>query len=146
MFSCWCCRLPTAHYLVLWRFSDVRSLWNCCNGRSDIWVITRNKHCIVYIIGLFVSAWTRKTLHSVGCDIIVLLKHQWSKDVGEILHTRAWECILYYSCPKPCAGLAYLFAYSRYQVPGPRLNIKTVLSTYGDFHVKDKTAVRTSYL
>ena len=27
---------------------------------------------------------------------------------------------------------------------GPRLNIKTVLSTYGDFHVKDKTAVRTS--
>ena len=32
------------------------------------------------------------------------------------------------------------------QVTGPRLNIKTVLSTYGDFHVKDKTAVRTSYL
>ena len=30
--------------------------------------------------------------------------------------------------------------------PGPRLNIKTVLSMYGDFHVKDKTAVRTSYL
>ena len=29
---------------------------------------------------------------------------------------------------------------------GPRLNIKTVLSTYGVFHVKDKTAVRTSYL
>ena len=31
-------------------------------------------------------------------------------------------------------------------IPGPRLNIKTVLSTYGDFHVKDKTAVRTSFL
>ena len=30
--------------------------------------------------------------------------------------------------------------------PGPRLNIKTVLSTYGDFHIKDKTVVRTSYL
>ena len=29
---------------------------------------------------------------------------------------------------------------------GPRLNIKTVLSKYGDFHVKDKTAVRTSCL
>ena len=29
---------------------------------------------------------------------------------------------------------------------GPRLNIKTVLSAYGNFHVKDKTAVRTSYL
>ena len=33
-----------------------------------------------------------------------------------------------------------------YRPSGPRLNIKTVLSTYGDFHVKDKTAVRTSYL
>ena len=33
-----------------------------------------------------------------------------------------------------------------FSYPGPRLNIKTVLSTYGDFHVKDKTAVRTSYL
>ena len=29
---------------------------------------------------------------------------------------------------------------------GPCLNIKTVLSKYGDVHVKDKTAVRTSYL
>ena len=34
----------------------------------------------------------------------------------------------------------------RLRLSGPRLNIKTVLSTYGDFHVKDKTAVRTSYL
>ena len=33
-----------------------------------------------------------------------------------------------------------------YPEPGPRLNIKTVLSTYGDFHIKDKTAVSTSYL
>ena len=33
-----------------------------------------------------------------------------------------------------------------YKAPGPHLNIKTVLSTYDDFHVKDKTAVRTSYL
>ena len=32
------------------------------------------------------------------------------------------------------------------KISGPRLNIKTVLSTCGDFHVKDKTAVRTSYL
>ena len=30
--------------------------------------------------------------------------------------------------------------------PGPRLNIKTVFPRYGDSHVKDKTAVRTSYL
>ena len=33
-----------------------------------------------------------------------------------------------------------------WETPGPRLIIKTVLSTYGDFHVKDKTAARTSYL
>ena len=32
------------------------------------------------------------------------------------------------------------------RIPGPRLNIKTALFMYGDFHVKDKTAVRTSYL
>ena len=30
--------------------------------------------------------------------------------------------------------------------PGPRLNIKTVLSRYGYSYVEDKTAVRTSYL
>ena len=34
----------------------------------------------------------------------------------------------------------------RFEVIRARLNIKTVLSTYGDFHVEDKTAVRTSYL
>ena len=39
-----------------------------------------------------------------------------------------------------------LISRSTHPAPGPRLNIKTVLSTYGDFHVKDKTAVRTSYL
>ena len=49
-----------------------------------------------------------------------------------------------------CAS-SYLIAwvdimFSASKEPGPRLNIKTVLSTYGDFHVKDKTAVRTSYL
>ena len=36
--------------------------------------------------------------------------------------------------------------YTNTMAAGGRLNIKTVLSTYGDFHVKDKTAVRTSYL
>ena len=36
--------------------------------------------------------------------------------------------------------------FSVWKESGPRLNIKIVLSTYGDFHVKDKTAVRTSYL
>ena len=43
----------------------------------------------------------------------------------------------------PDSGTNLLFSAKN---PGPRLNIKTVLSTYGDFHVKDKTAARTSYL
>ena len=30
--------------------------------------------------------------------------------------------------------------------PGPRLNINTVFPRYGDYHVKDKTVVRPSYL
>ena len=42
----------------------------------------------------------------------------------------------------PIVATAQLHVWS----PGPHLNIKTVLSTYGDFHVKDKTAARTSYL
>ena len=68
-------------------------------------------------------------------------------------------------CPAGCGGYVQdFFWYVLYQVgepinswkthgcilcimpTGPRLNIKTVLSRYGDFHVKDKTAVRTSYL
>ena len=43
-------------------------------------------------------------------------------------------------------GVAAVFNIGDRDTTGPRLNIKTVLSTYGDFHVKDKTAVRTSYL
>ena len=51
----------------------------------------------------------------------------------------------------PHLGFRKAFCYRAYHGTingntGPRLNIKTVLSTYGDFHVKDKTAVRTSYL
>ena len=42
-----------------------------------------------------------------------------------------------------CVGVINIRAFC---TAGPRLNIKTVLSMYGDFHVKDKTAVRTSYL
>ena len=43
-------------------------------------------------------------------------------------------------------GVCWLVWVRNKRLSGPRLNIKTVLSTYGDFHVKDKTAVRTSYL
>ena len=54
------------------------------------------------------------------------------------------HCVLYYIWNIP---FGYLFCSIVYiHDSGGRLNIKTVLSTYGDFHVKDKTAVRTSYL
>ena len=46
----------------------------------------------------------------------------------------------------PIRGAWRPFQYENAFWPGSRLNIKTVLSTYGDFHVKDKTSVRTSYL
>ena len=55
--------------------------------------------------------------------------HSYFKGMDEKLHNTVLSRIPYL-CPNP----------------GPRLNIKTVLSTYGDFHVKDKTAGRTSYL
>ena len=47
---------------------------------------------------------------------------------------------------RPSDAYTYICAPVKHVITGPRLNIKTVLSTYGDFHVKDKTAVRTSYL
>ena len=53
------------------------------------------------------------------------------------MYLHIWRCT-----PFCCA----LFCCVISSASGPRLNIKTVLSTYGDFHVKDKTAVRTSYL
>ena len=43
-------------------------------------------------------------------------------------------------------GLRWWWSDCNHRLSGPRLNIKTVLFTYGDFHVKDKTDVRTSYL
>ena len=47
-----------------------------------------------------------------------------------------------------CGSIIFITSWDKTPAspPGPRLNIKTVLSTYGDFQVKDKTAVRTSYL
>ena len=59
-------------------------------------------------------------------------------------HTRPYGCLCLINGSMP--SLIKVLTDSARRYPGPRLNIKTVLSTYGDFHVKDKTAVRTSYL
>ena len=64
----------------------------------------------------------------------------------------SYECINGVSIPFcEVSKIVSKFVYSRIRTsyekfklkPGPRLNIKTVLSTYGDFHVKDKTVVRS---
>ena len=71
------------------------------------------------------------------------------------LFNMRWVCNsrrrLIYSSTHWCITHHYEYGYFTSTLPqvirpGPRLNIKTILSTYGDFHVKDKTAVRTSYL
>ena len=41
---------------------------------------------------------------------------------------------------------SYLFIVEIRWLSGPRLNIKTVFPRYGDYHVKNKTVVRPSYL
>ena len=66
--------------------------------------------------------------HSSGGHI----KYNCLQDWADFHRSRAWQIALIFTTVMTSAG--------------PRLNIKTVLSTYGDFHVKDKTAVRTSYL
>ena len=59
------------------------------------------------------------------------------------IFNKAWICMIrgMYSVPSICWIVC-----NSLRISGPRLNIKTVLSTYGNFHVKDKTVVRTSYL
>ena len=56
------------------------------------------------------------------------------------IYLSPWGLVTSYGLAGPC------FVVYHQSIPGPCLNIKTILSTYGDFHVKDKTAVRTSYL
>ena len=73
-----------------------------------------------YFLGYTVSDNFPKTIITVGC-----------------LGTCSWH-------QSPHALAAAELTMQR--APGPRLNIKTVLSRYGDSYVKDKTAVRTSYL
>ena len=74
-------------------------------------------------------------------DVLIdnrLLRNIWIYELADLkIHIEGIWMVLFYNQNLVIIILRY---------PGPRLNIKTVLSTYGDFHVKDKTAVRTSYL
>ena len=93
-------------------------------------------------------------------DMRLYMIYQWSEWLEHLkpnmrLKTTASRClqILFINAVEPgivintvrCVMLLHAVRHTQAE-PGPRLNIKTVLSTYGDFHVKDKTAVRTSYL
>ena len=60
-----------------------------------------------------------------GCDMVCIIKFQ-----HNLVFIYCWHKV----------HLAF------HMIAGPRLNIKTVLSRYGYSYVKDKTAVRTSYL
>ena len=53
-----------------------------------------------------------------------------------------WVLSSEFWCPNIDAGLANP---STQEYPGPRLNIKTVFSRYGDSRVKDKTVGETVY-
>ena len=69
-----------------------------------------------------------------------------------VCHIKGMQWAIVFSCHSFSLNLTWKLSpqlskcWEFLQDPGPRLNIKTVLPTYGDFHVKDKTAVRTSYL
>ena len=99
-------------------------------------------------IGTVVSTMALHYFLTMGaCDIDLHLTH-W--DPGKI--SSNWELMFNFNV---WLKIPYIFIvnsdeiiskHPSWQRSGPRLNIKTVLSTYGDFHVKDKTAVRTSYL
>ena len=73
-----------------------------------------------------------------NCHTLVILAYEYTRVFG--LYVWSWVSAIMLLRKTLICLVCYLLD------SGPRLNIKTVLSTYGDFHVKDKTAVRTSYL
>ena len=116
------------------------------------WTCSVNVHLIFYIVNCHLTHW------QMG-EVTLMLEHsrpQWKgcKFCRQHFPNYFLELKFSYFALKftemcslwttgKCITLTQVMAWCG---PGPRLNIKTVLSTYGDFHVKDKTAVRTSYL
>ena len=81
------------------------------------------------------------------CLFIISFRQTTKETLLTLLEEPRWLLDSTYKGPvmqRVCQHHDFIMPIIRYA--GPRLNIKTVLSTYGDFHVKDKTAVRTSYL
>ena len=80
---------------------------------------------------------------SISYIYIFSCQDTWNKQKISVLYSNLIEYILRNTTHTVLVLLCFTVVWYR---TGPRLNIKTVLATYGDFHVKDKTAVRTSYL
>ena len=76
--------------------------------------------------------------HSLYCQLHIKILHLWCTTLeNKITFWKKWPSCLRVNGKILRGPSAMPFVMN----PGPRLNIKTVLSTYGDFHVKDKTAV-----
>ena len=138
-------------------------MWLCINSNWNLRTISQEMFKVSLLhINLKISA-LRLQLHSPGANelmlllnivlwgIITTLKFSQNKHFLDIFKCKNvfWfrfhslvsldsRCIMHVHWSRKWLGTK--------QATGPRLNIKTVLSTYGDFHVKDKTAARTSYL
>ena len=92
------------------------------------------------ITGEFPSQWA-----SNAEDVSIWWRHHGIEAYSYCAILHCWTLYVFVSVPIGSYPIV-IHSYTLFWIPGPRLNIKTVLSTYGDFHVKDKTAVRTSYL
>ena len=103
------------------------------NGFSEImaWLINFVHSLLLGVITQPCPSW------AVQWILIGTLNSMWLSKSALDYKAWLWSEQGSHPCPKFTASLANLCRQT-----GPRLNIKTVLSTYGDFHVKDKTAVR----
>ena len=126
---------------------------------ASIWSPMQTNSGILYALDTvlhFLDTFNPKEIFNTNMDkqSYVLLSVGWHYlfiPKLQCLHHWVWELISIFIPHYRGDVITYLWGDQSYSMvikrdPGPRLNIKTVLSTYGDFHVKDKTAVRTSYL
>ena len=111
---------------VSYHHKTVNFLQNTQNNESKVWHKCNPcccRHVPAVLLMQMTNVFDKKQFHK--CELTERIKIHILKNMGRYRQNQGHNSV---------------------KEPGPRLNIKTVLSTYGDFHVKDKTAVRTSYL
>ena len=62
------------------------------------------------------------------------------KHIAKEFMESSFDCLSDSRCIQTNSAMVRGHNHNNIATAGPRLNIKTVLSTYGDFHVKDKTS------